>query len=95
MTKAGKIGLLYPPEREVYKLRLGLEEGESILDFPCVRCGGPGGAKITRFSVRDRGTKCSNVEERAIHTRCIPSGSAPIGLRARGRNSTQVRAGRL
>lgn len=93
MTRAGKINLLYPMEREVYKLRriLDVQPDDAI---NCERCGSPCRYGAVRYNVRDRGSRCLNVEVGAIHTRCVPSGDAPVGMKARGRNATQVRAGK-
>lgn len=89
MTKAAKVGMLFPPEREVYNFRRWKPGHDA---FPCVRCGGLGMLKASIFTVRDRGTRCRNAEDKAIHTRCVPSGDAPIGIKARSLRSSQVRA---
>ena len=86
MTKAAKIGMLYPPEREVYKLR---RYGNNL---PCKRCGSPCALKAVSYAVRDRGSRCHNAILDAIHNRCVPSGDAPIGMKARSLRASQVRA---
>ena len=93
MTRAGKINLLYPMEREVYKLRR-LNGTAPDVALVCKRCGSPCWSASVTYNVRDRGSRCLNVEVGAIHTRCVPSGDAPVGMKARGRNATQVRAGK-
>lgn len=96
MTRAGKINLLYPPEREVYKLRRVVPvRGTPFFEvLPCKRCGSPCWGGAVQYNVRDKGSRCLNVTTEAIHTRCVPSGDAPIGMKARGRNASQVRAGK-
>jgi len=93
MTKAGKIGLMFPPEREVYKLRRMALGSEPL---PCIRCGNncynaSGSRKAVIFTVRDRGTSWKNAEDHGIHQGCVPSGDAPLAIRARSLRSSQVR----
>lgn len=91
MNKAAKVGMLFPAEREVYNFRRPTP-GEPGL--PCIRCGNPCTTKGSVFTVRDKGTRWRNAEDKAIHTRCVPSGDAPIGIKARSLRASQVRAGR-
>lgn len=89
MTRAAKIGMLYPAEREVYKLRRVIPNTPWIA---CKRCGAPAMSNAVTYMVRDRGTNRRNSFEDAIHTRCVPSGDAPIGIKARSLRASQVRA---
>jgi len=89
MTKAAKVGMLLPAEREVYKFR---SPDPEVVVLPCVRCGSPVYTKGSVFTVRDKGTLRRNTEDQAIHTRCVPSGDAPIGMKARSLRASQVRA---
>lgn len=91
MTKAAKIGMLFPPEREVYGLH-SPKDPNTTEAMPCIRCGSLVLRKGSVFSIRDRGTRWRNVDIAAIHTRCVPSGDAPIGIKARSLRASQVRA---
>jgi hypothetical protein len=89
MTKAAKIGLLLPADREAYHLRRPPFGGEAL---PCIRCGAhcynaSGARRGVYFTTRVRGSKFKLAAQRAIHQGCIPDGSAPVGIPAGGRRA--------